>query len=74
VFSSLPENILQEIILVRPAALMGGDELPKDGVVVRAQEKLKTWSVTRSEVGRFIAEECVPGRGQWVNKKPIVGH
>jgi hypothetical protein len=72
VFSALPENFLEEIIIVRAAALLGGDELPKDKV--RAHEQLTTWSIKRSEVGQFIAEECVPGKNMWVNKLPIVGH
>lgn len=73
VFSTLPENILQEVIVLRLAALAGDDELPKDREVVRAHEQLKTRSVTRSAVGRWIAAECVPGKSEWVNKVPIVG-
>jgi hypothetical protein len=54
--------------------LIGDDALPREGDVVRAQELLETWAVKRSEVGRFIAQECMPGKNEWVNKKPIIGH
>lgn len=74
VFASLPENILAEVIILRFAALAGEDALPKEGQVVRAGEALKSKTIERSAAGRFIAEECVPGRDKWVNKVPIVGY
>ncbi|KAK4685383.1 hypothetical protein P7C73_g4764, partial [Tremellales sp. Uapishka_1] len=66
------EGFLDELIIVRPAALVG-DAAARDESVVKVGEELATYTVRRSEVGRFIARECVPGKNEWVGKLPIVG-
>ena len=72
--STVPENILSEIIIVRPAWMVGGDEPPQPKEMMVSGEQVKTATVRRSEVGRFIVEECMPGSQTWVNKAPIIGY
>ncbi|KAK8858609.1 hypothetical protein IAR55_002838 [Kwoniella newhampshirensis] len=71
---SVRDSFVPELIIVRPAMLVGGDEPPKGKGTTKVAEDLSTYTVRRSEVGRFIAEECVPGQDQWVNKLPVVGY
>ncbi|WWD18511.1 hypothetical protein CI109_102963 [Kwoniella shandongensis] len=72
--ASVRDNFLPELIIVRPAALVGDDAPPKEKEKIKVGEDLSTYTVRRSEVGRFIAEDCVPGKDEWVNKFPVVGY
>jgi hypothetical protein len=77
-FEGLRADFIPEVIIIRPALLMGtGDpkEQPRGAGKTRIGEGIKTWTVNRAEVGRFIVDECLPGSGgeKWVNKAPTVG-
>jgi len=37
-------------------------------------ETTTTYQVNRREVARFIVDDCLPGKDEWVNKLPVVGH
>lgn len=56
---------------------MMGDGSP--GEKARGSEKCivgegaTVWTINRAEVGRFIVEECLPGKSEWVNKAPTIG-
>ena len=67
-YEVLPENILDEVIIVRPTWLKDGDYTGG----AKAGEGLTASTVFRGDVGRFIAD-CAPGRDEWVNKAPTVG-
>ncbi|WRT67823.1 uncharacterized protein IL334_004797 [Kwoniella shivajii] len=71
---SIKENFLPEVIIVRPAAFFSSDETMAPKEKVRVEEKLKTYSIKRTEVARFIAEDCIPGNQTWVNKCPVIGY
>jgi hypothetical protein len=74
----LKSDFLPEIMIVRPALLMGDG---KPGEEARGAEKTivkegaSVWTVNRAEVGRFIVDCCLPGSGpdEWANKSPTVG-
>lgn len=73
-FSSITEGFLPELIIVRPALLTGGEEPALGREKTKVGEEVYTYTVRRSEIGRFIAEDCVPGRDDWVGKLPVVGY
>jgi hypothetical protein len=66
----VPERMLPELILVRPALLTDGAE----GGAVRASEDLCAYTVSRADVGRWITDNCMPGEGAWVNRAPVLGY
>ncbi|BEI83050.1 hypothetical protein CcaverHIS002_0309180 [Cutaneotrichosporon cavernicola] len=63
-------RILLELILVRPALLTDGAE----SGAVRAGEDVYTYRVSRADVGRWITDNCMPGKGEWVNRAPVLGY
>lgn len=73
-----PENFLPEFVIVRPALLIGSDEVLPEGQggadKTRVGETISTYAVSRPEVARVIADQCLPGRNEWLNKLPVIGH
>ena len=68
-YDAVPANLIEQLIIVRPAVLVDGEA---DGKC-QAGEQDTVSTATRGDVGRFIADECVPGKDAWVNKAVIVG-
>ncbi|GMK53946.1 hypothetical protein CspeluHIS016_0105320 [Cutaneotrichosporon spelunceum] len=66
----VPERMLPELILIRPALLVDGTE----GGVVRAGEDVCTYRVSRFDVARWISDNCMPGEEAWVNRAPVLGY
>lgn len=74
VVDALPENILEETIVVRPAWFVGDNEEPQEGdVEPTIGERVTVSTVKRADVARFIVDACLPGNDTWVNKQPIIG-
>jgi len=74
--SSVSQDFLPEVIIVRPAALMGTgapSEQARGAAKIVVKEGASVWTINRAEVGRFIVEECLHGKGEWVNKSPTIG-
>jgi hypothetical protein len=74
--SQVSQDFLPEVIIVRPAAMMGTgapSEQAKGAEKCVVKEGASVWTINRAEVGRFIVEECLPGKGEWVNKSPTIG-
>jgi hypothetical protein len=74
--SQVSQDFLPEVIIVRPAAMMGTgapSEQAKGAEKCLVKEGASVWTINRAEVGRFIVEECLPGKGEWVNKSPTIG-
>ena len=69
---SVRDDFIPEITIVRPALFMGDAE-PKDNDKVKVGEDISVYTVTRNQVARFVADECLPGREAWVNRCPVVG-
>lgn len=65
-------KFIPEVIIARPALLLGGDS-PATGKY-KADPELYAYSVNRADVGKFIADECMPGNNKWVNKLPVIGY
>ncbi|BEJ13746.1 hypothetical protein CspHIS471_0309200 [Cutaneotrichosporon sp. HIS471] len=63
-------RVLPELILVRPALLTDGAE----SGAVRAGEDVYTYRVSRADVGRWITDNCMPEKGEWVNRAPVLGY
>jgi len=72
--SKTAKDFVPEVIIVRAAALTGGDSAPKGREATRVGETTTTYQVNRREVARFIVDDCLPGKDEWVNKLPVVGH
>lgn len=75
-YQGLKADFIPEVTIVRPALMTGtGDakEQPKGSDKTKAGEGITTWTINRAEVGRFIVDECLPGKNEWVNKAPTVG-
>ncbi|KAL7424042.1 hypothetical protein Q5752_001627 [Cryptotrichosporon argae] len=66
-----PRDTLREVVIVRPAFFTDGEALGPDNT--KADEKLRTYTISRKEIGRWIADEAVQG-DKWANKRPIVGY
>jgi len=74
--SQVSKDFLPEVIIVRPAAMMGTgvpSEQAKGAEKCVVKEGASVWTINRAEVGRFIVEGCLPGKGDWVNKSPTIG-
>ena len=74
--SQVSQDFLPEVIIVRPAAMTGTgapSEQAKGAENCVVKEGASVWTINRAEVGRFIVEECLPGKGDWVNKSPTIG-
>ena len=74
--SQVSQDFLPEVIIVRPAAMMGTgapSEQARGAAKTVVKEGASVWTINRAEVGRFIVEECLPGKGEWVNKSPTIG-
>jgi len=74
--SQVSKDFLPEVIIVRPAAMMGTgapSEHAKGAEKCVVKEGASVWTINRAEVGRFIVEGCLPGKGEWVNKSPTIG-
>ncbi|WWC62500.1 uncharacterized protein I303_105096 [Kwoniella dejecticola CBS 10117] len=74
---STTPDFLNEVIIVRPA--MMPTEEPFDALKTpskgyRVEEGLRCYTILRSDVGRFISEQCLPGQNEWVNKCPVIGY
>lgn len=67
-----PQDVLPEVIIVRPALLTDGEVRGKDKT--RAANQLSTYTVSRKEIARFIVDECAPGHDDWVNQGVVVGY
>ena len=75
-YNSVSQDFLPEVIIVRPAAMMGSggpDEEARGAGKCTVGEGASVWTINRAEVGRFIVEECLPGMDGWVNKAPTIG-
>lgn len=70
---SAKAGFIPEVIIVRPAFMPGGDEPARDKAHIQTAEDAYVYTVRRSEVGRFIAQDCLTG-GEWVGKGPVVGY
>ncbi|WVR06386.1 hypothetical protein IAU60_003417 [Kwoniella sp. DSM 27419] len=68
---SVKPGFLPEITFVRPA-FFGADAPPRPVDKLKIGEKVAVYSVRRSEVSRFIVDECVSGKS-WVNRFPVIG-
>ncbi|ORX40041.1 hypothetical protein BD324DRAFT_648653 [Kockovaella imperatae] len=68
-YEGIPEDVFDQLIIVRPAWLVDGPVTDQ----MRAAEDLNTWTARRSDVGRFIARECTQSESVWVNRGVIVG-
>lgn len=55
---------------------MMGDGSPQEKALGEAKTKvgegITAWTINRAEVGRVIAQECLPGDDRWVNRSPTV--
>ena len=74
--SQVSQDFLPEVIIVRPAAMMGTgapSEQARGAAKTVVKEGASVWTINRAEVGRFIVEECLPGKGEWINKSPTIG-
>lgn len=74
--SQVSKDFLPEVIIVRPAAMMGSgapSEIARGAEQTIVGEGATVWTINRAEVGRFIVEECLPGNEEWVNKAPTIG-
>lgn len=75
-YEDLRPDFIPEVTIVRPALMTGtGDakEQPRGADKTKAGEGITVWTINRAEVGRFIVDECLPGKNDWVNKAPTVG-
>lgn len=70
---STKAGFIPEVVIVRPAFMPGGDEPPRDKERIQTAEDAYVYTVRRSEVGRFIAQECLTG-DRWVGMGPVVGY
>ncbi|KAI8826133.1 uncharacterized protein EV422DRAFT_155029 [Fimicolochytrium jonesii] len=69
--ASADEWRLREFILVRPAFLTNGDLTEK----YRVDEHLVSYTVSRLDIGHFIATQCVGAeKTKWVNKAVTIGN
>lgn len=67
------EGRLGNVVIVRPALLTDGVAKGEEGAV-RAGERLeKCWTVSRKDVGWFVAGECLTG-DKWKNKGVTIGY
>ncbi|CAZ81836.1 unnamed protein product [Tuber melanosporum] len=67
------EGRLGNVVIVRPALLTDGVAKGEEGAV-RAGERLeRCWTVSRKDVGWFVAGQCLTG-DQWRNKGVTVGY
>ncbi|WWC88732.1 uncharacterized protein L201_003645 [Kwoniella dendrophila CBS 6074] len=75
---SVKQNFLNEVIIIRPAFMPteeAFDAKPtQDKSKVRIEEGLKCYTIKRSDVGRFIQEDCISPNCKWVNKCPVIGY
>ncbi|KAJ3181717.1 hypothetical protein HDU87_000735 [Geranomyces variabilis] len=62
---------LQEFIMVRPAFLTDG---PRTEGKYKADPHLVSWTVSRADIGQFIAKECVDKDSKWLNQAVTVGY
>ncbi|TPX69380.1 hypothetical protein SpCBS45565_g02412 [Spizellomyces sp. 'palustris'] len=68
---SLPQpGWLKEFVIVRPAFLTDGPCTQN----YRADEHLKTYTISRADIGHFIGKACVGEGCTWVNKAVTVGY
>ncbi|WVW84620.1 hypothetical protein I302_106654 [Kwoniella bestiolae CBS 10118] len=72
-------NFLPEVIIVRPAFMPTEepfDAQPGPRDIVGVEEGLRCYTIRRTDVARFVVEECLPGSGgeKWVNKCPVIGY
>ncbi|RXK34656.1 hypothetical protein M231_08088 [Tremella mesenterica] len=71
--NNLRESFLPEVIIVRAAAFDKEDEPARSKDNVVAHENASVYFVRRSEIARFIIDDCLTG-DIWVNKAPVVGY
>ncbi|KAJ3148947.1 hypothetical protein HDU86_007305 [Geranomyces michiganensis] len=62
---------LQEFVMVRPALLTDG---PRTEGKYKADPHLVAWTVSRADIGQFIASECIAKDSKWVNQAVTVGY
>uniref|UniRef100_A0A060TE04 ARAD1D11660p n=1 Tax=Blastobotrys adeninivorans TaxID=409370 RepID=A0A060TE04_BLAAD len=63
------QTVFPEVISVRGAVYTDGDLTGK----YRVGEDVTGYTISRADVGHFVATECV-GSDKWVNKKPRVAY
>jgi len=69
--SSLRQDWLDEVVVLRPALLTDGKEAPPGKV--RAGVSVKgAYTISRRDVGKFIVDECLKGNDKWVGEKGVV--
>ncbi|OCF30444.1 hypothetical protein I317_02561 [Kwoniella heveanensis CBS 569] len=68
---SIQSDFLPRVTIVRPA-MFGADGPARPASQLKVGEKAQVYFVRRSEVARFIVDECVQ-KGGWVNKLPVIG-
>lgn len=72
--SALPQDFLDETIILRPAWFVGDDKEPQAGdKAPTVGERVTVSTVKRADVARFIVDHCLPGNSTWANKQPIIG-
>ena len=73
-FRSVKENFLPDFLILRPAWFVGGDKPAKGKMSTKVGEQVYTYVVRRSEVARFVTEECLPGQDKWKGRFPVIGY
>ncbi|WVF69128.1 hypothetical protein IAT40_003902 [Kwoniella sp. CBS 6097] len=68
---SIQSDFLPQVTILRPA-MFGSDGPARPASQLKIGEDAKVYMVRRSEVARFIAEECIE-KGEWINKMPVIG-
>ncbi|EJU01196.1 hypothetical protein DACRYDRAFT_116982 [Dacryopinax primogenitus] len=68
--ASLRSDWLDELVIVRPALYTDGNEVPEK---VRAAPVVKgSYTISRKDVGGFIARECLKGENKWIGENGVV--
>ncbi|KZP01019.1 hypothetical protein CALVIDRAFT_595144 [Calocera viscosa TUFC12733] len=67
--ASLRSNWLDEVIILRPALFTDGKET---GKVRAAPVVRRAYTISRRDVGMFIADECLKGNNKWVGEDGVV--
>jgi hypothetical protein len=68
--SDLPSDWLPDLVVVRPALLTDGAET----AMYRAAERLSCYSISRRDVGHFIATQALGQEDAWRGKAVVVGY
>ncbi|WVQ96634.1 hypothetical protein IAU59_003739 [Kwoniella sp. CBS 9459] len=64
-------DFLPQVTILRPA-MFGSDGPARPVDQMKTGEHAQVYMIKRSEVARFIAEDCI-NKGEWINKMPVIG-